>query len=145
MTAEHVNGVKVIDVLLAESPVKTPTGRTIHFKRMVELVLEDGSTVYGCTECDYTDSALGRIRSHLSREHWTRPVPRKVTGGARRSRPAATVDVAGLSVADLLNSAATQIEALNDALQRVAEDRNTWKARALKAERAMAKLKGLLS
>lgn len=148
MTAEHVNGLKVVESEPLMSPVKTPHGKPVYFRRIVTLLLEDGSTMLGCTECDYTDAAAGRVRHHLTINHWNRDVPRKLNGfeaaaNDRRHAASTAVDTATLSVADLLNSA-TRLQALSDAVARMTEERNEWKARALKAERAMATLRKLV-
>jgi len=144
MTAEQVNGLKVVDVEPLQSPVKAPTGKPVFFTRIVTLLLEDGSTTLGCTECEYTDDKAGRVRHHLTTAHWNRDEPRKPTGfESYNAKRASTVDATTLSVADLIHSA-TRLQTLSDALERMVEERNDWKGRALKAERAMATLRKAL-
>lgn len=74
MTATTVGGKKVEAAEPTKSPLWTPS-RPIFFLNCMELLLEDGSTTYGCRFCDYTDPKMGRIRTHQTRECEKNPNP----------------------------------------------------------------------
>jgi hypothetical protein len=134
MTATKVDTHAVIATEPVESPLSRP-GKTIMFTRVVKLLLDDGTTTYGCTECDATADKMASVRAHL-RIHSNRPKAVAVSGRV-------SADLGDMSVADLLASA-RRIEAMGDALESVSRDRNEWRARAMKAERSLATLRKLL-
>jgi len=123
-----------------ETPLST-SARPCHFTRIVRLLLDDGTDLFGCTECDFTSPAVGSVRHHL-RDH-SATVEALRPQRKPRSVPSQQRAVPDISLSDLLQSA-ERAEAMGDALERLAADRNEWKARALKAERAMATLKRVL-
>ncbi len=63
MTATVVDGKKVEAAEPTKSGLWTPE-KPIFFLNTMELLLEDGSTTYGCRFCDYTDDKMGRVRVH---------------------------------------------------------------------------------
>jgi hypothetical protein len=138
MTATEVNGVPVVSESEVESPLSSPK-KPVTFTRIRLLHLADGGAVYGCTECDHTEARMASVRAHLRRHSSTRRPERKIEPLV--TRPAALGSMTLDQIAAGLNS----IDALSDALERMTTDRNEWKARALKAERAMATLKRVLA
>lgn len=66
MTATRVNGIAVIASEPAESPISRP-GKTIYFKQIVKLLLENDTEAYGCIHCDWTANESARVRSHLKK------------------------------------------------------------------------------
>lgn len=126
MTATHVDGLAVIADQPALSAIQTPTGKPIHFKQIRELLLEDESTVYGCVHCDYTGPSVNAVRPHLSKHR----------DGAKPKKAAARPRLQDLSLAEL----AKRLESI----ERVTQDRDHWKARALKAERQLSGLRRTL-
>lgn len=74
MTAAAVAGKKVIEAEPTKSPLWTPQ-RPIFFVNCMELLLEDGSTIYGCRFCDFTEEKVGRIRTHQTKECVHNPNP----------------------------------------------------------------------
>lgn len=127
MTATKVDGRAVI----ADEPAASPLRKGVTFTRIRRLLLDDGSTIHGCSECDYTAEKVGQVRAHL-RKHAPRPT---VAFRPRR--------IEEMNVGELIERA-RQNDAVADALDRMTDDRNEWKARALKAERAMANLRKAL-
>lgn len=63
MTATTVDGLSVIASERVESPLSNPE-RVMFYVHTLKLLLEDGSVVYGCSECDFTSERLGTARSH---------------------------------------------------------------------------------
>ncbi len=74
MTATVVDGKKVEAAEPTKSGLWTPE-KPIFFLNTMELLLEDGSTTYGCRFCDYTDDKMGRVRVHQTRECEKNPNP----------------------------------------------------------------------
>lgn len=74
MTATVVDGKKVEAAEPTKSGLWTPT-KPIFFLNCMELLLEDGSTTYGCRFCDYTDDKSGRIRQHQTSTCKNNPNP----------------------------------------------------------------------
>jgi hypothetical protein len=66
VTATVVDGKKVEAAEPTKSGLWTPE-RPVFFLNCMELLLEDGSTTYGCRFCDYTDDKVGRIRMHQTK------------------------------------------------------------------------------
>jgi hypothetical protein len=63
----EIDGKLVVADEAAISPLSTPD-RPVIFRRIRELLLDDGSTVFRCAQCPETDERLAVIRYHL-REH----------------------------------------------------------------------------
>lgn len=124
MTASSVNGVEVIADEPTRSPLTDRAGKPVIWTQTRTLLLEDGSTVYGCLHCDYTSPNQNSIRPHLNRH-----ITRKPQAGSARN---------GIPTADLPLS---QIMRRLDALNAVEEDRDRWKARAVAPEKSMAALR----
>ena len=127
MTATHIGRRKVVQDQAAKSPLHTDT-RPVSFKQIRELLLDDGTVVFGCVHCDFTDRRIGVVRPHL-RVHTGR--------GPGRPRTAITQDVKDLSLADLL--AAVQ------SLEKIKAEREAWRTRALDAERRLRALRRALN
>ena len=143
MTATSVNGRKVITSEAALSPMKTKTGKDISFSRIVRLLLDDGTTVHGCRECEFTEPRLASVRAHL-RSH--RPTERPAeTPTRQKPKPAedSLNGVGDLTLRELL-ALGQRATGTADALDRMTQDRNEWKARAHKAERELGTIRRLL-
>jgi hypothetical protein len=121
MVATHAFGQEVVDNAPTPSPISTAAGNPILWEQTRTLTLADGSTAYGCGHCDYTSRNRNSIRPHL-RKHNQR------TNGRE---PAAD-----LTVHELLGQLAT--------LNQLQTDRDAWKARAVKAEKALRTLRKML-
>lgn len=124
MTATEVNGLKVVETEAAHSPLSTPD-KPVYFKRIVQLLLEDGNTTYGCVHCDYTSPQLGSVRAHLPSHNRAQINPRKGT------------KVLSAEAAPLMD---LTIRELFDAVLQVRES-DSWKERALKAETRLAEFR----
>jgi hypothetical protein len=120
VTATHVDGVEVIADEPCRSGLTGRGGKPIYFKQTRELLLADGRTVYGCVHCDFVRGKPSAIRPHLVK-HGTRAA-------------------AGLS--DDLTLA--QLLRKLEAMEKVTAERDQWKARALKAEKALGILRRTL-
>lgn len=144
MTATTVDGRKVITTEAALSPMKTKTGKDIAFSRILRLLLDDGTTVHGCRECDFTEPRLASVRAHL-RSHGPQTQPEAKPVPEPRSRRA-TPDLNGLThltIAELLamgqRSAGTA-----EALDRMTDDRNKWKSEATALKRDLTTIRRAL-
>lgn len=127
MTATHVDGRRVIEDQPAKSPLSTED-KTVRFKQIRELLLDDATIVYGCAHCDFTADAVGKVRPHL-KAHGAR--------GPGRPRTAIKKDVNELSLADLLRRVKL--------LEQVEAERDDWRKRALDAERRLRTLRRALN
>lgn len=114
----YVKGRRVI----AQERVQTKLG--LYYRRVVELLLEDETTVFACTECDYTAAKAGQVGQHLVTH---KPEGRAPVGNGRRAR-----------------GSSDAITALIRELEKVGSDRDAWKARARKAERSLDALRKAL-
>lgn len=123
MVATEAFGLTVIDDAPTPSPITDRAGNPIVWQQTRTLTLADGSTAYGCAHCDYVSRNVRSIRPHLG-AHTQR------TNG-HRVDPAAE-----LTVQELLGQLA--------ALTELRADRDTWKARALKAEKSLRTLRTVL-
>ena len=126
MTAATVEGRRVIEDQPAKSPLHTDA-KPVLFKQIRELLLEDGTVVFGCLHCEYTADTIGPIRPHL-----------KAHGGRGPGRPRTAIaqDVNQMSLGDLLRRVKT--------LEQAEADRDTWRRRALDAERRLNTLRRAL-
>jgi hypothetical protein len=114
VTATHVNGLSVIADEPTPSPLTDKAGNQVMWPRVRRLLLADGSTTYGCAECEFTAPTSAKVRGHLQ---------------GHREKPKRTPSLSGLSLDDLL--------AKVDKLEKVTADRDAWKRRALAAERGL--------
>lgn len=114
MTATSAFGLEVIADEPTKSGVVTPNGHAVMWEQTRTLLLEDGSTAYGCLHCDYLSRKVLSIRPHLNKHR----TPKAATNG---------------QVTDLL----TQLGNLSE----ITAERDAWKARALKAERTLRTLR----
>lgn len=153
MTATTVRGIPVVDAHRVPSPLSTPE-RPIYFTRLKELVLSDGSTIFGCTECDFTDESAGLIRGHLGSVHRdpNRPPKQRRSTAKKVGINESALRRAGLPVEvnDLIArlSAAKDVEKVRTGLKEARADlgrarnslanvrrsRDSWRVRALDAE-----------
>lgn len=128
MTATAVNGLEVI----ASEPTPTPLNkpdRPVFHKRVETLMLSDGSTVFGCTECEYTSDKPGAVRGHLKTH--AKPASGRSTNASE-----------GTTALVLL---AQEVESATAAHDRALEQVVEWRSRALTAERKLAKISRLAS
>lgn len=127
MTAATVRDRKVIEDQPAKSPLHTDA-KPVLFKQIRELLLDDGTVVFGCVHCEYTAPTIGPVRPHL-----------KVHNGRGPGRPRTAVaqDVNQMSLADLLRRVKT--------LEQVEADLAAWRKRALDAERCLRTLRNALN
>ncbi|WP_370944051.1 hypothetical protein AB5J62_33760 [Amycolatopsis sp. cg5] len=124
MTATEVDGLAVVADEPRPAPFKDKGGNPIYQPQTRVLTLADGSVVYGCAHCDYTNRNPNSIRPHLSRHN-----SRRKTNG---SAPGAL----SLPLAELME----RLEKLDE----ITEDRDAWKSRALRAERRLKQLRNAL-
>jgi hypothetical protein len=117
MTATHVGAVAVVADEPAQSPIKDVRGNPIFFKQIRELLLEDGTAVFGCVHCDYTGASTAVIRPHL-RVHKD-----PSSGGRKRD----------LTLKELIREV--------EGMEEIKADRDRWKARAELAERKLAQFR----
>lgn len=123
MVATEAFGLAVTDDQPTKSPITDRAGQPILWQQTRTLTLADGSTAYGCAHCDYTSRNPKAIRPHLSKHN-------------RRSNGHGPNPAAELTVQQLLGQLA--------ALEELRADRDTWKARALKAEKSLRTLRSVL-
>lgn len=124
MVATHAFGLEVVGNTPTPSPITDRAGQPILWEQTRTLTLADGSTAYGCAHCDYARRNVNSIRPHL-RKHNQR------TNGRSTREPAAD-----LTVQELLGQLAT--------LDELRTDRDAWKSRAVKAEKALRTLRKML-
>jgi hypothetical protein len=130
MTAQHVNGHAVIADEPAVSPhLKDNSGRPVAWRQIRRLLMDDGSELYGCQHCDYTSPNMNSIRPHLG-AHSTRPRKKKDAESALTAQP----------MNDWLRLL-RQIEQLD----KVCQERDDWKGRAMAAERSLSTLRRALN
>lgn len=125
MVATHAFGLEVVGNVPTPSPIADRAGNPILWEQTRTLTLADGSTAYGCHHCDYTSRNRNSIRPHL-RKHNQRT----------NSRPNGYTPAAELTVHELLGQLAT--------LEELRADRDSWKTRAVKAEKALRTLRTML-
>lgn len=121
-----VNGLKVIAVEDAHSPLSTP-GRPIVYRLQV-LTLEDNTVVYGCTDCpEEIFAKLGQGRQHRAAVH----------PGERRQQVTVTPDMGALTLAELVELAgqATQWSTMID---NITADRDRWRDLCRAADKTVA-------
>lgn len=128
VTGDKTETFKVVSDNAVTSPIVTPKGLPIYWRRVRELRITSGDgstlTVYGCAECDYVRATGTQVRAHLARH---KPKVKPPT-----ARPA-----------DALASTLTLAEALSSLgeLDALRERELQWRQRALAAERELARFK----
>lgn len=136
MTAQSVNGIKVLTTEPVDSYLKDKDGNPIPYKRISLALLEDNSTIYVCTDnddCDFADESMGKVRAHIG---WRHPAD-----GVRRTRGDGlfNVSVSALSEVTLGELVSTysmsQSGGKDKQIEKLVEERNSWRTRALEAER----------
>lgn len=125
MTATHVDGHQVVSDSPTQSPIRTKDGEVIWWPQTRTPLLADGSTVFGCAHCDYTNLNPLSIRPHLGK-HTMKKTPTDV----------APPTLGGITVAEL-------VQRLSEA-ETVRTDRDQWKTRALAAEKSLRVLRKAL-
>lgn len=130
MTAKTVNGVEVVGDEPAMAPLPWDMdGPKYTSKSARQLLLADGSIVFGCAEpgCDFTGETVFAIRPHQSKHN-----RRERTKGVQTNPRS----VYSMSVAEVIEMAR--------ALEHFIADRDRWKDRVLKAERQLAGFRSAL-
>lgn len=116
--------------------------------RVDRHVLDDGSVVFGCAECDFVADRRGDVQVHRADEHglgWPGRRPR-----GTKADPFANLSLAlGMTLADVLESAGQAAEwkhlldlkdtQISELRKRENEQLATWRERALAAEKELAK------
>lgn len=131
MTATVVNGLTVIEAVEAHSPLSKP-GKPVYFRQILELLLEDGTVVYGCIHCEYTTDGALKVRSHLGKH---------ADSGPRYE------DYAETTLSELVTKAALYDQLMAsraEADAKAKDDATAWKARALAAEADLRKVREAL-
>jgi hypothetical protein len=156
VTATEVRGLAVLADEPAPAPLTAWDGKQVFWEQTRLLLLEDGTTTFGCKWCVYTNDNLASIRPHLGGCK-ARPgyVSRSDKVAAARAEVEAPAVVDEAVPVEALVKRLRMVDELEAKLARVTEDRdrwmakaqtkdNTWKARALKAERDLANLRRIL-
>lgn len=130
MVALSVGGVAVTHVRQAKSDkvahsVFTDPDQVSTIRGVAELTLADGSKAYGCTSCDYTNSSLRGVVSHMGGKHPGESV--RAPGEGR------SIVATGVTLREA-------IRAVNE-LKRERQVRARWQRRALVAERDLKALR----
>lgn len=120
-----VEGVEVLADEPTEASMRDRSGRPVVWQQTRTLLLADGRTVFGCAHCDYTSDNVRSIRPHLNKHR----------GAVQPER----VDLGALGEVTLAEALARLADH-----DQVAADRDEWKARATRAERALAALRKAL-
>lgn len=98
MTATHVDGVEVLADERAKAQMVSRDGSPIYFKQIRELLLADGSTVFGCVHCDYTADSVNRVRPHLNKHRASKPESGAATDALLRQLVTKVAEVETLTV-----------------------------------------------
>lgn len=140
--ARYVNGLKVVEERPVLSNLPIPEGRDpadFAIRGFTQLVMEDGSTLYACADCDFAD-ARGAVMKHRGKAHGARVSGRKSrTANAEIRGGAVTDDVRSMSLGDVL-AMADQLNQLGVVIDNVMAQRDEWKDRATAAETRLRKL-----
>lgn len=165
MTASVVDGHEVIATEQVPSNLWTPE-RQVYWSSVLKLLLDNDTTTFGCTMCDFTAEKSGQVRYHVSSVH------RQVKTGWHAHREAAetngkfTPDDTGIELPipdddeeeDLLAvleaalsgggeqvaALKKEVAALEKRLKSMTTDRDKWKAIADKHTARMTKLRTAL-
>jgi hypothetical protein len=141
VTATQVDGKQVVASEQVVSPLPNPdgSGGFLHFKQIVKLLLlDDGSEVFGCVHCEFTGGSYQKIGQHL-RVH----KPPALNGHrSKLAAPVADVLPEDMTIGELFGQY-QRAEALMAQLERLAESRNEWRARAQEAEKKIASLQSI--
>jgi hypothetical protein len=116
MTATVAFGRTVIADEPTDSGMTTRDGHRVMFEQTRTLLLDDGSTAYGCVHCDYVSRKHLSIRPHLNKHRNTKR---------------------GEALTELLSQVGNLAE--------ITTERDAWKARALKAERTLRTLRAAIN
>lgn len=129
-TGRVINGVAVV----RETPVASnlPTGVP---RRMTELAMADGSTLFGCADCPSVGQTRGEMMKHRQHEHTSgRSYPR-----SRKVEPVLPAHLAEITLAELMEAARTAAD-FGEAVARLEAERDEFRERAEVAERRLRKL-----
>lgn len=137
-----VNGLEVIEIEFAETPLSTPA-RPVRFEQIVKILLEDGSVTYGCAwaGCGFTRGKALAVRPHLK-------VHKPDTDAVTKS---GTPDVSKLTVGEVLELAEcaqtlrTDLDRTTRERDRLAKSLDEWRPRALSAERRLNSIQRALA
>ena len=130
----YVNGQTVVLRHPVETPLSRPD-RPMYYKRIVRFELVDGTSVYACTECDYTHPNVYAARGHVNATH---PIaPRRPYGTGRR----ATATRDSESPADWASLTLGEAAAMVRRFARLTAERDEWKERAIAAERTLSAIR----
>lgn len=138
MTVTTVNGVEVVATEPVESPLSKGGDTPINFKRVRRLLLADDTEMYGCTECDHVGDTPMSVTAHLGHVH---PLRQRANGKHPKRTPALDPDT--VTLGELL-AGYRRAEAMQESLDRMAEDRDQWRTRARDAERRLKMLRSAL-
>ncbi|WP_432156052.1 hypothetical protein [Streptomyces sp. bgisy153] len=130
-----VNGLEVIEVEFAETPLSTPK-KPVYFKQIVKILLEDGSVTYGCAwaGCGFTRDTAIAVRPHLKAHKPDAPDVSKLTVGEL------------LELAESAQTLRTDLERTTRERDRLAKSlHDEWKPRALAAERRLNSIQRALA
>ncbi|MCP3799767.1 hypothetical protein NLX83_10905 [Allokutzneria sp. A3M-2-11 16] len=133
MTATVVNGLEVIADEPTEAPMRSRAGTPVLWQQTRTLLLEDGSTTYGCVHCDYTSANVRSIRPHLNK-HRTDNVP---------ARTSVLAPFGELSLAEVFRRL-VDFDDITSELDEMTSERDEWKQRAQRAERSLSTLRNAL-
>lgn len=143
MTATEVDGKKVIATEPVLTPLSTPEF-PIYYKQTVRLLLDDNTETYACnhSDCTFSSVRIGSVRSHLVVHNGPRKKPSgrtaKVTDDPIGNL---AIDLRDLTLDDILSLADQQLQQDTTVLDKLREDRDTWKERAKAAEATLKKVK----
>lgn len=134
---KEVNGQKVISNVAEKSPLgKTVTGQQLYFHGRRVLTLEDGTVLFGCADCPQVTGAKGDILRHRAEVHGQKLGGNRGTG--KHQNPFSET-VLAMPVGQLLVLAG-QFSAWEETNTHLLEERDTWRERALNAEKYIARV-----
>lgn len=142
-TPRIVNGQQVVSDEPDRSPLTGVHGKFIPFHGRRVLKLADGSTVFGCADCDVTGER-GAIMAHRIQKHGAK----KPGNTGKKAAEAEPMDLGwlGMSIGELIDLAGhvggveAEIDRLREEVERERERRITAERTVTKYERAFAKL-----
>lgn len=125
MTATQVNGIPVIADEPTLSPISSRNGTPVYWQQTRTLLLEDGRELYGCVHCDYTADSPHKVRPHFNKHRDRTASPASAASG-----------LYDLPLSELLARIA--------GMEKLTAERDEWRRRALKAERALSTMRKAL-
>lgn len=116
----HVDGVPVINEVLAKSPLPPRNGKPVRFKSIKELHLQDGRKVFSNEDHTFVSEKIGVVRSHSSK---------------RKTKT---------KVMDRIIELREDNRSLTAEVKKLRRSRDEWKVKAQDARRELADLKDVL-